>query len=172
MKRWIPLIAFAVLAVFLYRGLFLHPHEVPSPFIGKQAPAFTLPVVGENGRTFSPSENKGKVWLLNVWAPWCVACRDEHPILMQLAQMGVPIYGLDWEDKKQEASALFARLGSPYVLTVDDRTGRVGINYGVTGTPETFVIDKEGVIRMKQIGPITPDVWKNKLAPLLKELNT
>lgn len=172
MKRWVPLIVFAVLGVFLYLGLYLNPREVPSPFIGKPAPAFSLPVIGQSGQSFSPAENKGKVWLLNVWAPWCVSCREEHPVLMQLAQMGVPIYGLDWKDKDREASALFAQAGSPYVLSVDDRNGRVGIDYGVTGTPETFVIDKSGVIRMKQIGPITPEVWKQKFEPLLKELNS
>lgn len=171
MKRWLPLIIFAVLAVFFYVGLHLNPREVPSPFIGKPAPAFTLPVVGQPGVTFSPAQNKGKVWLLNIWAPWCVSCRQEHGVLMQLAQAGVPIYGLNWKDKEREAEALLAQHGSPYVVTADDLDGRVGIDYGVTGTPETFVIDKAGIIRMKHVGPIDAENWQKKFEPLLKELN-
>lgn len=172
MKRFIPLAVFVVLGVFLYLGLYLNPREVPSPFIGKPAPDFTLPVIGQPGQQFSPSDAKGRVWLLNVWAPWCVSCRQEHPMLMQLAQSGVPIYGLNWKDKNREAEALLAQQGSPYVLSVDDLDGRVGIDYGVTGTPETFVIDKAGIIRMKHVGPINPEVWEKKFVPLLKELNT
>ena len=171
MKRWIPLIVFVVLGIFFYVGLSLNPREVPSPFIGKAAPQFTLPVLGQAGQTFSPEANKGKAWLLNVWAPWCVACRQEHPVLMQLAQTGVPIYGLNWKDKDREAETLLARIGSPYVVTVDDLDGRVGIDYGVTGTPETFVIDKAGIIRMKHTGPIDEQNWIQKFEPLLKELN-
>lgn len=171
MKRWLPLIVFAVLAGFFFVGLQLNPREVPSPFIGKPAPSFSLPVVGQPDLRFSPEQNKGKVWLLNIWAPWCVSCRQEHGVLMQLAQMGVPIYGLNWKDKEREAEALLARSGSPYVVTVDDLDGRVGIDYGVTGTPETFVIDKAGVIRMKHVGPIDGENWKSKFEPLIKELN-
>lgn len=171
MKRWIPLIVFAVLAVFFYLGLSLNPREVPSPFIGKPAPAFTLPIVGQPDKTFSPAENKGQVWLLNIWAPWCVACRQEHGVLMQLAQSGVPIYGLNWKDKDREAEALLAGAGSPYKVTAEDLDGRVGIDYGVTGTPETFVIDKAGIIRMKHVGPINADNWKEKFEPMLRELN-
>lgn len=171
MKRWIPLIVFVVLAGFFYVGLHRDPHEVPSPFIGKPAPAFALPVVGQPGQTFSPSENKGRVWLLNVWAPWCVSCRQEHAELMRLAQSGVPIYGLNWKDKDREAAGLLANIGNPYVKVADDLSGQVGIDYGVTGTPETYVIDKNGIIRMKQIGIITDQVWQTKFVPLLKELN-
>lgn len=171
MKRWLPLIVFVVLAGFFAVGLQLNPREVPSPFIGKPAPAFTLPVIGQPGVTFSPEQAKGKVWLLNIWAPWCVSCRQEHEVLMQLAQAGVPIYGLNWKDKDREAEALLSLKGSPYIATVDDLDGRVGIDYGVTGTPETFVIDKQGIIRMKHIGPIDGNVWQKKFEPLLKELN-
>lgn len=171
MKRWIPLILFAVLVAFFAKGLLLNPREVPSPFIGKPAPAFTLPVVGQAGKVFSPADMKGQVWLLNVWAPWCVSCRQEHPVLMQLKQAGaVPIVGLNWKDKDREAERLLVEHGSPYVAVPDDLSGKVGIDYGVTGTPETYVIDKAGIIRMKHIGPIGPDVWKDKLAPKLKEL--
>jgi cytochrome c biogenesis protein CcmG/thiol:disulfide interchange protein DsbE len=171
MKRWLPLIVFAILAGFFYVGLHRDPHEVPSPFIGKPAPDFKLPLVGEPDKTFSPADNKGKVWLLNVWAPWCVSCRQEHPELMRLAQAGVPIYGLNWKDKDREAAGLLARIGSPYVMVADDVSGQTGIDWGVTGTPETYVIDKAGIIRMKQIGIITEEVWQAKFVPLLKELN-
>lgn len=171
MKRWIPLILFAVLVGFFAKGLFLNPREVPSPFIGKPAPAFNLPVVGSAGRTFGPEEMKGKVWLLNVWAPWCVSCRQEHPFLMQLArERSVPIVGLNWKDKDREAARLLAQHGSPYVAVPDDLSGKTGIDYGVTGTPETYVIDRDGVIRLKHVGPITPEVWAKKFEPKLKEL--
>ncbi|MCU0933774.1 MAG: DsbE family thiol:disulfide interchange protein [Thiobacillaceae bacterium] len=171
MKRWIPLILFAVLVGFFAKGLFLNPREVPSPFIGKPAPSFTLPLVGNEGQTFSPADMKGKVWVLNVWAPWCVSCRQEHPVLMALTRsQPVPIVGLNWKDKDREAAQLLAQHGSPYVAVPDDLTGRVGIDYGVTGTPETYVIDREGIVRMKHVGPIDPDVWKKKFEPKLKEL--
>ena len=171
MKRWLPLIVFFVLVGFFAKGLFLNPREVPSPFIGKPAPAFTLPVVGNETISFSPEDMKGKVWMLNVWAPWCVSCRQEHPILMDLAKhQAVPIVGLNWKDKDREAAQLLAQHGSPYVAVPDDVSGKVGIDYGVTGTPETYVIDKAGIVRMKHIGPIDTDAWKNKFEPKLKEL--
>ncbi|MEW5787708.1 MAG: DsbE family thiol:disulfide interchange protein [Pseudomonadota bacterium] len=172
MKRWLPLVIFLVLVGFFAKGLFLNPREVPSPFIGKPAPAFTLPVVGDaGGRTFSPAEMKGKVWLLNVWAPWCVSCRQEHPVLMELAQsQPVPIVGLNWKDKDREAAQLLAQQGSPYVAVPDDLSGKVGIDYGVTGTPETYLIDRDGIVRLKHVGPISPEVWKDKFEPKLKEL--
>ncbi len=171
MKRWLPLILFLVLVGFFARGLFLNPREVPSPFIGRVAPGFTLPLVGGDAKRFSPADMKGRVWLLNVWAPWCVSCRQEHPVLMQIAASGrVPIVGLNWKDKDREAQALLAQRGSPYTFVPDDLSGKVGIDYGVTGTPETYVIDKQGIIRMKHIGPIGPEVWKDKFEPKLKEL--
>ncbi|MDD5390729.1 MAG: DsbE family thiol:disulfide interchange protein [Gallionellaceae bacterium] len=171
MKRWLPLVVFAVLVGFFAKGLFLNPREVPSPFIGKPAPAFSLPVVGNPGAAFSPADMKGKVWLLNVWAPWCVSCRQEHGVLMELSRnQPVPIVGLNWKDKEREAEQLLAQHGSPYLAVPDDLTGKVGIDYGVTGTPETYVIDKAGIIRMKQVGPISPEVWKEKFEPKLKEL--
>ena len=171
MKRWLPLVVFAVLVGFFAKGLFLNPREVPSPFIGKPAPAFTLPVVGQPGKTFSPADMKGRVWLLNVWAPWCVSCRQEHPVLMGLARIQpTPIVGLNWKDKEREAAQLLDQHGSPYFAVPDDLTGKVGIDYGVTGTPETYVIDKAGIIRMKHVGPIDTDVWKKKIEPKLKEL--
>jgi cytochrome c biogenesis protein CcmG/thiol:disulfide interchange protein DsbE len=171
MKRWLPLVIFVVLVGFFAKGLFLNPREVPSPFIGRTAPAFTLPLVGDANAAFSPADMKGRVWMLNVWAPWCVSCRYEHPLLMQIAQSGrVPIVGLNWKDKKREAETLLDRTGNPYVAVPEDLDGKVGINYGVTGTPETYLIDKQGVVRLKHIGPISPEVWADKFEPKLKEL--
>jgi len=171
MKRWLPLVLFVVLVGFFAKGLFLNPREVPSPFIGRTAPAFTLPLVGDANAAFSPADMKGKVWMLNVWAPWCVSCRQEHGFLMQLAQTRViPIVGLNWKDKDREAASLLARTGSPYVAVPEDLDGRVGIDYGVTGTPETYLIDQAGIVRLKHIGPLDPAVWKTKFEPKLKEL--
>lgn len=171
MKRWLPLVLFAILVGFFAKGLVLNPREVPSPLIGKPAPAFSLPVVGKPGQTFSPADMKGQVWLLNVWAPWCVSCRQEHPVLMSLArEHAIAIVGLNWKDKDREAERLLALHGNPYVAVPDDLSGKAGIDYGVTGTPETYLIDREGIIRMKHIGPITPEVWVKKFEPKLKEL--
>jgi cytochrome c biogenesis protein CcmG, thiol:disulfide interchange protein DsbE len=171
MKRWIPLIVFAVLVGFFAKGLFLNPREVPSPFIGKAAPAFTLPVVGNAEQTFSPADMKGKVWVMNVWAPWCVSCRHEHGLLMNLAQsQTAPIVGLNWKDKDREAEALLAQTGNPYAAVPDDLSGKVGIDYGVTGTPETY---RDRQARHRPPETCRADrrnVWKNKFEPKLKEL--
>lgn len=167
----LPLAAFLVLAVFLLRGLSLNPREVPSPLVGKPAPAFTLAQLAAADKQFNPADFKGQVWLLNVWASWCVACRIEHPLLVQLSRgKNVPIVGLNYKDTPEAASAWLAKWGDPYVLSVKDRDGRVGIDYGVYGVPETFLIDKQGVIRFKQIGPLTEDVWKERMLPLIEEL--
>lgn len=171
MKRWLPLVVFVALVGFFAKGLFLNPREVPSPFIGRAAPVFSLPLVGNADASFSPADMKGRVWMLNVWAPWCVSCRQEHGFLMRLAQSGaVPIVGLNWKDKDREAQALLARNGSPYAAVPDDLDGRVGIDYGVTGTPETYLIDQQGIVRLKHIGPIDANAWKEKFEPKLKEL--
>ena len=122
-------------------------------------------------KTFSPERMKGKPWILNVWASWCVACREEHPVLVELGKLQVaPIIGLDYKDKRDDAMAMLARQGNPYVLSAFDANGRVGIDYGVYGVPETYVIDKAGVIRFKHIGPITMDLLNKKIIPLLGEL--
>jgi cytochrome c biogenesis protein CcmG/thiol:disulfide interchange protein DsbE len=171
MRFILPLVVFLVLAGFLYVGLSLDPHEVPSPLINKAAPAFNLPQLHDNTKQFSPQEMKGKVWLLNVWASWCVSCKQEHPILMSLAQQNiVPIYGLDYKDKKQDAEMWLNQGGDPYTLSVMDSEGRIGIDYGVYGVPETYVIDKQGIIRYKQIGPVTPQNLQEKILPLVAEL--
>lgn len=171
MRFIIPFIAFMAIAVFLYMGLNLNPHEVPSPLIGKPAPAFTLPQLHEPARQFSSKDMLGKVWLLNVWASWCVSCKEEHPVLLELARQNiVPIYGLDYKDKRADAEAVLARDGNPYVLSLVDAEGRIGIDYGVYGVPETYVIDKLGIIRYKQIGAVTPQALQEKILPLVEEL--
>ena len=172
MRYLIPLVLFLGLVVFLAIGLTRDPHEVPSPLINRPAPTFKLAQLADPSKTFSAEEIRGKVWLLNVWATWCVVCREEHPMLLEIERSGaVPIYGLDSKDKREDAIAWLRELGDPYVLSVSDFDGRVGIDYGVYGAPETFLIDKNGVIRFKRIGPITPDVWQKEMLPLVKELN-
>ncbi len=173
MSRFIiPLAIFLVLIVFLAIGLNRDPHEIPSPLINKPAPAFQLAQLKDPSKTFSAEEMKGKVWVLNVWASWCFSCRDEHPLLLQYARSGVlPIYGLNSKDKREDALAWLGELGDPYVLSVSDLDGRVGIDYGVYGAPETYLIDRAGVIRFKQVGPVTPDIWEQKILPLAKELS-
>lgn len=168
----IPLILFVVLVVFLAIGLGRNPREVPSPLIDKPAPAFQLPQLKEPAKTFSAQEMRGRVWLLNVWASWCISCREEHPLLLEIQRSGaVPIYGLNYKDVRQDALSWLGELGDPYVLSVSDLDGRVGIDYGYYGAPETYVIDRQGVIRYKQIGPITTVVWTNTMLPLVQELN-
>ena len=170
-KFLIPLLLFVILVGFLAVGLNRDPHEVPSPLIGKPAPAFELSQLVDSKKTFSPESMKGQPWILNVWASWCVACREEHPVLVELGKLQVvPIIGLDYKDKREDAVAMLARQGNPYLLSAFDVNGRVGIDYGVYGVPETYVIDKAGVIRFKQIGPITMELLNQKILPLLNEL--
>jgi len=171
-KYLIPLVLFLGLVVFLAIGLNRDPHEVPSPLINKAAPTFTLPQLKDPTKTFSGAEMRGKVWILNVWASWCVTCRDEHPLLIEYAKTKtVPIYGLNYKDERDDALGWLDELGDPYVLSVADVDGRVAIDYGVYGAPETYVIDQSGTIRFKQIGPVTPDVWTKQIVPLVQELN-
>jgi cytochrome c biogenesis protein CcmG/thiol:disulfide interchange protein DsbE len=170
-KFLIPLVLFIVLVVFLAIGLNRDPHEVPSPLINKSAPAFEVAQLSEPNKSFSPASMKGQVWILNVWASWCVACREEHPVLVELANSKMaPIIGLDYKDKREDALAMLTRQGNPYVLSAFDANGRVGIDYGVYGVPETYVIDKTGIIRFKHIGPITMDLLNRKIYPLIGEL--
>ena len=173
MKRFLlPLGLFLVLAFFLALGLKLDPREVPSPLVGKPAPGFQAPALGRPEITIKRDDLLGKVWLLNVWASWCGACRDEHPVLVEFARRKVvPIYGLNYKDKREDGLGWLTQFGNPYTESVFDPEGRIGIDYGVYGVPETFVIDREGVIRYKHIGPITPEVLRDKLEPLLRKLN-
>ncbi|MDO8264354.1 MAG: DsbE family thiol:disulfide interchange protein [Gallionella sp.] len=171
MRFILPFIVFMIMAAFMYVGLSLNPHEVPSPLIGKAAPAFTLPQLHEPAKQFSTQDMKGKVWLFNVWASWCTACESEHEVLMELSRQNlVPIYGMDYKDKREDGEAWLRQRGNPYALVVSDAEGRVGIDYGVYGVPETYVIDKLGVIQYKQIGPVTPQNLSEKILPLIKEL--
>jgi cytochrome c biogenesis protein CcmG/thiol:disulfide interchange protein DsbE len=171
LKLAIPLAIFFLLVAFFAVGLFRDPREVPSPFIGRAAPAFKLEQLHQPQAAFTPEEMRGKVWLLNVWASWCVACQAEHPLLVQMSRDKlVPIVGLNYKDKRDDGLKWLVRHGDPYVLSAYDFEGKVGIDYGVYGVPETFVIDKQGVIRYKQIGPITPEALEKKIKPLLKEL--
>lgn len=168
----LPLGVFLALVVLLAVGLNLNPREVPSPLINKPAPAFELPQLHSPERNFSPATMAGQVWILNVWASWCAACREEHPVLVDLAKSGVvPLLGLNYKDQRGDALAWLKRFGDPYRLSIVDLNGKVGIDYGVYGVPETYVIDKRGVIRYKRIGPVTPEILQKKILPLVKELN-
>jgi cytochrome c biogenesis protein CcmG/thiol:disulfide interchange protein DsbE len=171
MRMFVPLALFAALAAVLGVGLKLNPREVPSPFIGKPAPAFTLAQLHEPARSFRAADMKGQVWVLNVWASWCAPCREEHPLLVAMArEQQVPIIGLNYKDDPRNAQEWLLRLGDPYKISVADRDGRVGIDYGVYGVPETFVIDSAGIVRLKHIGPLTQEVWTLKVQPLLQQL--
>ena len=168
----IPLAVFAVLAGCLAVGLKLDPREVPSPLIGKPAPAFALTRLDDAGKTIRREDMLGQVWLLNVWASWCAACRDEHPHLLAFARSKrMPMIGLNYKDTRRDGLSWLARWGDPYDASLFDADGRVGIEFGVYGVPETFIIDKQGVIRFKQIGAVTPEVIEKRILPLLKELN-
>jgi len=172
LRYLIPLAAFVVLTGFLMKGLWMDPHTVPSPLIDKPAPEFRLTQVADPGKSIGRDDMLGKVWLLNVWASWCVSCREEHPVLVEFAKTGmVPIYGLDYKDTRDEALKWLGRLGDPYQASLFDQDGRVGIDYGVYGVPETYVIDKTGTIRYKRIGPITPEILHDKIVPMVKKLN-
>ena len=162
---------FGALVAILGIGLTLNPREVPSPLVGKPAPAFTLPLLHEPDKLFSSREPLGQVWVFNVWASWCAGCRDEHPLLVQFAKSGVaPLYGLNYKDRREDGLKWLARYGDPYKASFYDLEGRVGIDYGVYGVPETYVIDKKGVIRYKRIGAVTPEIMAKKILPLVEEL--
>lgn len=193
MNRFLwPLVGFVALVILLAVGLGLNPRDVPSPLVGKPAPVFTLARVDAPEKSFSPQEMRGKVWLLNVWASWCVSCRQEHPVLVEMAKNpAITLIGLNYKEVSgdgaidadklgeegerrlalQRANAWLQEHGNPYALSALDLNGRVGIDYGVYGVPETYVIDKAGLIRMKHTGPITPDVFSGKILPLIAELN-
>ncbi len=189
-KVLIPLVLFIGLVVFLAVGLKRDPREIPSPLIGKPAPHFTLFTLEPGDAKFSPAQMQGKVWMFNVWATWCVACREEHPVLVAFAQKyNVPIVGLSYKEIQPQDEAAKAspevklqvarersvvwlkRHGNPYVTSVMDLDGRVGIHYGVYGVPETYIIDKQGVIRYKRVGVVTPELLADKILPLINELN-
>ena len=173
--RWIyilPVLGFVAVAGFLYKGLYLDPREIPSALIDHPVPTFDLqPVPGFAPGLSTSNLKAGDVVLVNVFASWCVTCRDEHPLLLEMRRKGeVPIYGIDYKDQPQAAAEWLDRMGDPYTRTGMDQTGRVGIDWGVYGVPETYVITKDGRIACKQIGAITPDALQNKLLPLIQKL--
>jgi len=171
LKYLLPLVLFIVLAVFLAVGLKLNPKEIPSPLIGKPAPAFALPILSIPEKTLSQSDLMGRVWLLNVWASWCISCRDEHPLLLQFAQQNLaPLVGLNYKDEPSAAILWLDQHGNPYTVSVMDSDGRTGIDYGVYGVPETFVIDKRGVVRYKHTGPVSPGDLEKLFLPLIQTL--
>ncbi len=168
----LPLVIFVVLVGFMWRGLSLNPREIPSALINKPVPAFVLPLLHDPTKTLSAADMKGKVWLLNVWGSWCVSCRYEHPVLNALAKKGVvPIIGLNWKDRPEDAKSWLVKFGDPYKLSVSDLEGRVAIDFGVYGAPETFVIDKAGMIRFKHTGPISEEMMNQTLVPMIQGLN-
>ncbi|MBL8289464.1 MAG: DsbE family thiol:disulfide interchange protein [Rubrivivax sp.] len=167
-----PLAAFALLAVLLGRGLSLDPREVPSPFVGKPAPAFVLPRLDDGNATAKLEDFAGKVWILNVWASWCGPCRDEHPLWVAFARRSkVPLVGLNYKDKRAAAQPWLAQLGDPYAMSLFDADGKVAIDWGVYGVPETFIIDRQGIVRLKHVGPITAELLRDKIEPLLKKID-
>ncbi|KPK39228.1 MAG: thiol:disulfide interchange protein [Gammaproteobacteria bacterium SG8_47] len=167
----IPLAVFLVLVVFFWMGLSLDPRHVPSPLVDKPSPAFEVARLRDANQRFSDQDFKGKVSLFNVFASWCVACRQEHPFLMQLSRTGtIPIFGLNYKDERGDALSWLATHGDPYSAIAYDLDGRVGLDWGVYGVPETFLIDKKGIIRHKHVGPISPQVWAETIQPLIDKL--
>lgn len=166
-----PLLLFAALGVLLYSGIGKDPTIVPSPLIDKPAPAFALPDLKQPEASVSTASLEGEAYLLNVWASWCFACRIEHPVVTDLATNGpVPVYGLNWKDERSDALRWLAQFGDPYVASAHDLSGRVGIDFGVYGAPETFLVDAEGRIRLKHIGPLTPDVVEQEILPAIARI--
>jgi cytochrome c biogenesis protein CcmG, thiol:disulfide interchange protein DsbE len=167
---WI-VVGFVAVVGLLAVGLTLNPREVPSPLIGKPAPRFELPLLHAPDKTFSQKDMLGSVWILNVWASWCPPCLVEHPVITELSRSGpAPVVGLNYKDAREDALPWLKRNGDPYKLTVYDAAGRIAIDYGVYGVPETYVIDRKGIIRYKHIGPLTPEIADKKIRPLVKEL--
>ena len=171
MRIVVVIAAFIVLLALLAVGLQLNPREVPSPLIGKPAPAFELPLLDQPDKTFSHRDLLGTVWVMNVWASWCPPCLVEHPVVAELARSGIaPVVGLNYKDKREDAIAWLKVYGDPYRASLVDPDGRVGVDYGVYGVPETYVIDRKGVIRYKHIGPLSPEAVQQKVRPLVQEL--
>lgn len=172
LKFLLPLGIFFGLVVFLAIGLRLDPKEVPSPLINKSAPEFSLTQLDTPSQVIRKDDLLGKVWMLNVWASWCVACRQEHPLLVEFSQRKLlPIYGLNYKDERNDGLKWLARFGNPYDASLYDRDGRVGIDWGVYGVPETFIVDRQGIVRFKHIGPLTPEIVRLRIEPLVRQLN-
>ena len=173
LRYLVPLALFFILVAFLYRGLSLDPKRIPSPLVGKPMPEFVLPRLQDATATISDTDLKGKVSILNIWATWCVSCRAEHEVLLLLAKSGkVDIYGLNYKDDRAKAQQWLLRLGDPYVANAFDADGRAGIDWGVYGAPETFIMDQQGIIRHKHIGPLTVEILNEEILPLIDELQS
>ncbi len=169
----VPLVIFAVIAAFLFKGLGMNPREIPSPLIGKSVPAFSLPSLEQADTTITDKDLLGKVYLLNVWATWCVSCRAEHETLVQLARSGkVDIVGLNWKDERAKANVWLNKLGNPYSVNIFDQKGRTAIDLGVYGAPETFLVDSKGVIHYKHAGPVTHKLFNETLLPMVERLKS
>ena len=170
-RVFVPLAIFGATALLLAVGLRLDPRELPSPLIGKPAPSFALPTLNVPEKQVTATDFNGEVWILNVWASWCISCREEHAALTALAKSGAArVVGLNYKDEPEQARAWLQRFGDPYALSVQDRDGRLGVDYGVYGVPETFVIDKKGVVRYKRVGILTPEIVRSRILPLVEEL--
>jgi cytochrome c biogenesis protein CcmG/thiol:disulfide interchange protein DsbE len=176
MKRLLfvlPIIAFAGLAAFLGFGLTKDPKALPSQLIDRPLPEFVLPGIADEpggGLGFASASFRGEPRLLNIWASWCAACPQEHPVLERIASEGFPVYGIAWKDKPVDSRTWLARYGNPYAGVAADEQGRTAIDLGVTGVPETFIVDRKGRVRFKQIGPISPEVWEGQIKPLMQQL--
>jgi cytochrome c biogenesis protein CcmG/thiol:disulfide interchange protein DsbE len=169
MRFAVPIIVFLLLVVVFSFGLFNDPRELPSPFLGEQAPAFEVTSLTEPDRLVGSADYAGQMALVNVWATWCVGCRQEHDFLMQLAASNtIPIYGINWRDRRDEALSWLDQLGDPYVFSAFDEDGRVGIDWGVYGAPETFLISPDGVVLHKHLGPLNPSIWEQDFVPLIE----
>jgi cytochrome c biogenesis protein CcmG/thiol:disulfide interchange protein DsbE len=168
LKLFLPLLLFAVLALFLFRGLGLDPRELPSALIDKPLPQFDLPALTGEG-TLSRADVTGRAALFNVWATWCISCRVEHPYLQQLAERGVPIYGINYKDEAAAARRWLEELGDPYVANIVDREGSLGLDLGVYGAPETYLVDADGIIRYRHVGVVDERVWQTILLPVYRE---
>lgn len=166
----VPIVAFLVIAVFLYRGLNLNPRYIPSPLVGKPAPEFSLPSLADPTIEVGTADMAGKLSMMNVWGTWCVECRYEHAFLLELSRTtGIPIYGFNLKDERDAALDWLATLGNPYVTTGADEEGRVAIDWGIYGAPETFLIDRDGTILHKHISPLTAEVWERDFMPIVRE---
>ena len=168
---FIPLILFAVLGFFLYQGLFLNPQQLDSALEGKPIPAFNLEKLEDAKQSITNKDLVGKVSLLNVWGTWCPSCKFEHPYLMKLAKQNIlPIYGINYRDEREDALEELKTMGDPYAKNIYDHMGSLGVDLGVYGAPESFVVDHKGIIRLRFAGPIDDYAWNNKLLPLIKKL--
>ncbi len=171
LRFFLPLGIFLAVVGLMFVGLGLNPREVPSPLIGKPAPAFKLAKLNDPSQSIGRDDLLGQVWMLNVWASWCAPCREEHPLVIDIARRKLlPVYGLNYKDQGPAARGWLANLGDPYTATLVDADGRVGIDFGVYGVPETFIVDRQGIIRFKHTGPLTPEVLRSRIEPLIKEL--